>query len=692
MDAGKSDQESTSVKIPDSFKDHELYKYIGVLADYEGRIPENNDNNNWSVSRISLAAPDLELKSPFALEDERVIAGDKIDVTFVLRNNGNADTSSFQSGIFLSTDQRLGNGDDILLGTETTWFGVKSADFVEETTSVTIPSIIMPVGASAADYYVGIRVDNDGDVIEKSEDNNDCLVKIQILPSIYVSALAGDGAWGGLSTIQYFLDFDTSLYTAERDAFIAAFAAYDQIIGVSFARTLDKTQAQFVEDLDPAGLLPGNILGQQLFPNAAGQSYGSFNTRGSTFWNAASLKPGGAAFLTIMHELGHGLGLGHPHDTGNNTSIFPSVSNEWDRGNVVPGTNRYKPNQTLNTIMSYNNSLQDMPQQWEEVYGFPSTPMALDIAALQAMYGSQNPWQEGASTYTLPGSNSGGTSWSCIWDTGGSDTISYGGHGDCLIDLNSVGLADFPLNGYHVSRVSSVYGGYTIAPGVEIENAATGDGNDSLVGNALVNNLSGGGGNDELSGLGGNDIIDGGTGLDKAVFVDVMASYDVTPGPAVPGKAVTVSHSRGTLYDGIDTLTNVEEVVFADGGFLYLDGRNNNPVAANDQFAVNEEEGWKEFSLLGNDSDYDGDALSISKISPVGFANNYELLAGGVLRFRPRGWDSLGAGQTADVKFEYELRDGRGGAGEGVVTVTINGVNDIPAAMVDSQTRASALG
>jgi Ca2+-binding RTX toxin-like protein len=49
----------------------------------------------------------------------------------------------------------------------------------------------------------------------------------------------------------------------------------------------------------------------------------------------------------------------------------------------------------------------------------------------------------------------------------------------------------------------------------DIENIAGGSGNDTLVGNALINIITGGGGNDSLNGGGENDRLDGGPGSDS---------------------------------------------------------------------------------------------------------------------------------------------------------------------------------
>ena len=40
---------------------------------------------------------------------------------------------------------------------------------------------------------------------------------------------------------------------------------------------------------------------------------------------SGGLEQGGFGFITIIHELGHALGLAHPHDKGGSSSVFPGV-------------------------------------------------------------------------------------------------------------------------------------------------------------------------------------------------------------------------------------------------------------------------------------------------------------------------------------------------------------------------------
>src|SRR5262249_38734742 len=92
-------------------------------------------------------------------------------------------------------------------------------------------------------------------------------------------------------------------------------------------------------------------------------------------------------------------------------------------------------------------------------------------------------------------------------------------------------------------------------------------GNDTLTGNNKANVIDGqagndtinaAGGNDTITGGAGNDTIDGGTGTDTAIFSGNRADYIISENNGV----ITVIAKSGT--DGTDTLTNVENLKFAD--------------------------------------------------------------------------------------------------------------------------------
>lgn len=236
-------------------------------------------------------------------------------------------------------------------------------------------------------------------------------------------------------------------------------------------------------------------------------------------------KPGGgfdqgrSFYALAIHELGHGLGLGHASDEGNGTVIMDPASSL---------------KQGLFTVMSASR----IPDGWDgrtdlSKDGLAGTYGPLDIAALQEMYGANTTHAAGADSYLLAASPQASQGYQAIWDTGGIDSIEYAGNAAAVIDLRAATLKDEPGGGGFVSWVWNIPGGYTIAHGVVIENATSGGGNDSLQGNAAANvldagaghdTLAGGDGDDTLIGGAGNDQLTGGDGADRFVFGDPQAS------------------------------------------------------------------------------------------------------------------------------------------------------------------------
>ena len=180
-----------------------------------------------------------------------------------------------------------------------------------------------------------------------------------------------------------------------------------------------------------------------------------------------------------------------------------------------------------------------MAPQSIEAYGFLKTPGALDIAALQWMYGINPDAASGDDTYTLPLENAEGTGWQAIWDTGGVDSITAAGSTAAVtIDLRNATLGDDVHAGGYISRVEGVFGGFSIAHDWDgrtlgtpaglcvIENAIGGKGDDLLIGNQTGNRLKGKKGADVLyAGGGGDDRVTGGKGRDQFWISAEQASF-----------------------------------------------------------------------------------------------------------------------------------------------------------------------
>jgi Ca2+-binding RTX toxin-like protein len=313
----------------------------------------------------------------------------------------------------------------------------------------------------------------------------------------------------------------------EQGQMMLALDYYEHITGLNFVVTTNSADAQFkfitTEDepyggyMYPQDPVYGSQAGIGVF-NVDSGGWGSFQQ---------SLQEGGFAFEVMLHEVGHGLGFAHPHDTGGGSEIMPGVFGATGSYGV------YDLNQGVYTVMSYNDGWDlnpDGPSSFS-VRGIDngwSTLGAFDIAALQERYGVHD-YNTGDNVYTL--SDVADDAWyQTIWDTGGNDTIAYTGSWDAQIDLTAATLDYSATGGGAISFLHNptplpansfrVKGGYTIANDVVIENATGGSGNDVLIGNQANNTLTGNAGNDALLGRAGNDLIVAGAGNDKVYSGD----------------------------------------------------------------------------------------------------------------------------------------------------------------------------
>ena len=106
---------------------------------------------------------------------------------------------------------------------------------------------------------------------------------------------------------------------------------------------------------------------------------------------------------------------------------------------------------------------------------------------------------------------------------------------------------------------------------------------------------------------------------------------------------------------------------------------NDEPVAVGDAFMTDEDTplNLTASDLLANDTDVDGNALTLTGVG--GAVNGSVVLDGdGNVVFTPD-HDVYGA-----ASFEYMVTDGEGGSDTGLVTVTINPINDVPVAADDT--------
>jgi len=222
-----------------------------------------------------------------------------------------------------------------------------------------------------------------------------------------------------------------------------------------------------------------------------------------------------------------------------------------------------------------------------------------------------------------------------------------------------------------------------------------GVGRDRLFGEEGDDVLDGGNGNDELTGGAGNDRILGGNAGDVAIFSGNSSDYRVEAGP-VPGTFIVIDLRPGSP-DGTDTLDGVSLAGFADGIFdpedlIGATPPNRAPSANADAVQVGEEDAGA-IDVLGNDTDPDGDALTVVSLDTTGADGTASINPDGTLSYTPAaGAQALQAGQTMTDSFTYTVRDAANNLSTATVTITVVGVADAPEAADDAFTVAEDAG
>lgn len=259
--------------------------------------------------------------------------------------------------------------------------------------------------------------------------------------------------------------------------------------------------------------------------------YPATNSKGGDVWFGVQESyrnpiAGTFAAATMLHELGHALGLKHGHQPGGNFGTIPDDADSQEY-----------------SLMTYTNFVGGPGGAVTyEHFGAPQTYMMIDIAALQHMYGADFSTNSGRTVYSWkpqggetivngkvaidPGAN---RIFATIWDGGGRDTYDLSRYNsDLKIDLSPGGYSKFsnsqlsdlgggPNNGH---ARGNIFNALLFNNNMRslIEDAKGGSGDDVIAGNVGKNHLFGMGGVDTLYGVGGNDTLTGGRGGDYFAF------------------------------------------------------------------------------------------------------------------------------------------------------------------------------
>ncbi len=356
-------------------------------------------------------------------------------------------------------------------------------------------------------------------------------------PALLVgSSWTGSSGSDGRTVITFSFSNAASNYDLESAGYASTlreFSAADKAMTLKLLASISAVcNVRFVEVTDD-GTQSGDVrygysqapndmgyAGFSFFPNAGGPAgdvwIGSAQAGSQWDWYRPNL---------VLHETLHAIGLKHPFDGSARLDVT---------SDIIP-----------NTVMSYSAMV---GSQSGSLNKYPAEPMALDIAALQALYGAAN-LNGGDTSYDLASSpfQSG---FHALWDAGGTDTLdaSRVGHGVTL-DLREGGASDIGVkvgaNAYYgaittANMRSTVYTNtLTLAAGTRIEKAIGSGGDDVFITSAATKSII------------------GGAGLDVVVFAGRMSDYDVS---AIGGTYTVTSHDGRYATQ----LQQVERIEFAD--------------------------------------------------------------------------------------------------------------------------------
>lgn len=325
-------------------------------------------------------------------------------------------------------------------------------------------------------------------------------------------------------------------------------------------------------EIQIAGFNPNSTINRSHGYYPGVPSYG-----GDTWLEWNSDLPGSSSYFLTLHELGHSLGLKHPHESGGRV---PKMSATHDSPEY--------------TVMSYGS-----------FYDKPQTFMQYDIAALQAMYGADFNENSGNTVYSwspssgqtfVNGYGQGATAKNkillTIWDGGGINTYDFSAYSEnAVIDLAPGGTSRFSTaqlaqkNNTTFAK-GNVYNAFQFKgdPRSLIENANGGSGNDKIQGNTVANLLKGNNGNDSLYGLSGNDTLQGrigddtligGSGYDYLDGGEGSDTIDFSDSSVAIYVRLDLSQASGGTANG-DRFVNVENIFGGWGAdVLYGDAKAN---------------------------------------------------------------------------------------------------------------------
>ncbi|NBU28773.1 MAG: hypothetical protein EBS42_11360, partial [Caulobacteraceae bacterium] len=352
--------------------------------------------------------------------------------------------------------------------------------------------------------------------------------------------------------------FNEAQQTAPRYAF-GLIAGYTNLtfVEVTESKTVHADFRFSQTDLNEVGSAYANFPSSSL---QAGDIW--FGRTGQPFYDTPA--PGNWGQATIMHELGHSLGLKHGHQDYTDldlTGYLDAPAGGGPRfGSAALPSARDGQSWSLMTYRPAPGSLDFAGEGFNQ----PQTYMQHDIAALQHLYGANFTTRGGDTVYRWnpltgemsvdgvgQGAPTGNKILMTLWDGNGVDTYDLSNYRSKLsINLEPGQFSTFS-NAQLANHLAYTGGTAPAAGNVAnarlfegdlrslIENAIGGSGDDFILGNQTSNSLRGNDGDDTLIGSAGADSLFGGLGS------DILAGDSYSPPPPAGVDDAAIGNGAG---------------------------------------------------------------------------------------------------------------------------------------------------